>query len=110
MPNATTISPALIHQWIRDKFDVQRVKEELLSRDFDDDSIDAHVREFKRLKYAKRQTNGVIYLAGGAFLGFISCVLTLINPVPVLYNIILYGLTSISILVICLGLYYLLES
>ncbi len=110
MPNATTISPALIHQWIRDKFDVQRVKEELLSRDFDDDSIDAHVREFKRLKYAKRQTNGFIYLAGGAFLGFISCVLTLINPVPVLYNIILYGLTSISILVICLGLYYLLES
>jgi hypothetical protein len=48
-------------------------------------------------------------MGSGAFLGFLSCVLTLINPVPELYNLILYGLTSIAIIIIVLGLYLVFE-
>lgn len=56
-----------------------------------------------------RQTKGFICLAAGAFLGFISCVITLINPIPELYNLVLYGLTSIAVIIIFIGLYLVFE-
>lgn len=68
-----------------------------------------HPEELKRVKNAKKQFTGFICLGTGAFLGFISCVLTLTNPIPELFNIILYGLTSVAILIICAGLYFVFE-
>ena len=50
-----------------------------------------------------------VFLAVGAVMGFISCLLTIINPVPSLYGVILYGLTSVAIILIMMGLYYLFE-
>ncbi|MFZ7113883.1 MAG: hypothetical protein ACO1G9_00795 [Bacteroidota bacterium] len=58
---------------------------------------------------AIRQKRGFSFTATGAVLGFISCVLSLTNPVPELYYIILYGLTSIAILLIFVGLYFIFE-
>ena len=72
-------------------------------------NIAHHPEEFKRVKNAKIQFTGFICLGTGAFLGFISCVLTLTNPIPELFNIILYGLTSVAILIICAGLYFVFE-
>lgn len=57
----------------------------------------------------KKQFNGFFCMGLGAFLGFISCVLSLTNPIPELYNVILYGLTSIAILIIVVGMYFLFE-
>jgi len=57
----------------------------------------------------RRQHNGFILTAAGALLGFISCVLALINPVPELYEVILYGATSVSILLVFTGLYLVFE-
>ncbi len=56
-----------------------------------------------------RQRRGFTLAGAGAVLGFISCVLTIINPIPELYYIILYGLTSIAILLIFAGLYFIFE-
>jgi len=53
--------------------------------------------------------NGFLFAGLGAVIGFISCLLSIINPVPELYNVILFGLTSVAILLICLGLYFLFE-
>lgn len=72
-------------------------------------NIAHHPEELKRAKNAKKQFTGFICLGTGAFLGFISCVLTLTNPIPELFNIILYGLTSVAILIICAGLYFVFE-
>ena len=72
-------------------------------------NIAHHPEEFKQGKNAKKQFIGFICLGTGAFLGFISCVLTLTNPIPELFNIILYGLTSVAILIICAGLYLVFE-
>ncbi|MCF1715855.1 hypothetical protein L0U88_14545 [Flavihumibacter sp. RY-1] len=58
---------------------------------------------------AKRQFNGILLMVIGAFIGFISCVLSLINPIPEFYGIFLYGLTSIAIILALIGLYFLLE-
>jgi len=109
MSQTLSINATVIQQWLDQKLDAQAIQNNLSTLGWDDETIVSHLREFKRMKYAKRRTTGFVYLALGAFLGFISCVLTLINPIPALYNLILFGLTSLAILIICLGLYYVLE-
>ena len=109
MTVTAAVSTSTIQQWVLNKFDTDMVRKELMDLGLDEENINIQLKEFKRLKYAKKQVAGFICLAVGAFLGFISCVLTVLNPVPALYNWILYGLTSIAILVIFMGLYYLFE-
>jgi aryl carrier-like protein len=103
------INTSLIQQWLSEKLDVKKVEQNLLSLGYDEITQLAYLKEFKKNKNAVRQRSGFVYLGIGGFLGFISCVLTLTNPVPELYNWILFGLTSISILLICRGLYNVFE-
>lgn len=99
----------LISKWIAEKTDMQKIEDELLAMGIDMESKDAYLREYNRQKYAARQKNGLVYLVVGAVLGFISCVLTILNPIPEIYYWILYGFTSIAILFICAGLYFVME-
>ncbi len=109
MHQSSSVSSATIQQWVAEKLDNQKIQQLLLADGYDEEAIAKHLQEVRKLKIAKRQVTGFIYLAAGALLGFISCVLTLVNPVPALYNWILFGLTSIAILVIFIGLYYVFE-
>ena len=109
MSYSASVNADVFQQWIADRLELQKVKENLAALGYDEEMVLHHLREFKKLKYGKRQFNGFVCLAAGALLGFISCVLTLVNPVPELYNWILYGLTSVAVSIIILGLYYLLE-
>lgn len=108
MPTAT-IDAATIQQWIAAKLEPQVIEEDLVSKGMDSTVISTHLKEYRRLRNAKKQFTGFVCLALGAFLGFISCVLSILNPIPELYNIILFGLTSVAILIICLGLYFVFE-
>lgn len=109
MQYTTTIDTIDMQQWITAQMDIKAVEEELLARGFDAATITTHLKEYRRLKNAKRLFAGFVCMGVGAFLGFISCVLTIINPIPALYSIILYGLTSLAILVILVGLYLVFE-
>ncbi|MFZ4059268.1 MAG: hypothetical protein ACOYKE_14090, partial [Ferruginibacter sp.] len=109
MSSSTNVDDALLQHWITNQYDALRVREELAAKGLDDTTISEQVRAFRKIKNAKRQFNGFVCLSVGAVLGFISCTLTIINPMPGLFNWILYGLTSIAIILILLGLYYLLE-
>jgi len=109
MSYPTSIEMETIQQWIRTKMDPKAIELDLSKKGYDADFITAQLKEYKRLLNSKRQFNGFACLAIGALLGFLSCVLTLINPVPELYNLILFGLTSISILVVFAGLYFIFE-
>ena len=109
MHHIPSVNPSIIKQWVADKLDNQKIQQMLHADGYDEEAIANHLQEVRKLKIAKRQVTGFIYLAAGAFLGFISCVLTLINPIPALYNWILFGLTSIAIMVIFIGLYYVFE-
>ncbi|MBK6838311.1 MAG: hypothetical protein IPG90_08565 [Bacteroidetes bacterium] len=109
MSNTHSVSIATIQQWIAEKRDTQLIEEELSAQGHDPVSIESCIREFKKIKYGRRQSTGFTFLAIGAVLGFISCLLSILNPIPDLYYVILYGLTSIAVLLICAGLYYLLE-
>ena len=109
MSYPASVNTAVAQQWVTDKLNIEKVKEQLAALGYDEEAVSLHLKEYKKHRYGKRQFTGFVCLAAGAFLGFISCVLTLINPVPELYNWILYGLTSVAVVVIVLGLYYLLE-
>jgi hypothetical protein len=109
MSNTIAVNAEQIQYWIANKHEISRVQEELQTLGLDADSIEAHVNEFKKAKYAKQQYKGFIFLVTGAVMGFISCVLSMTNPIPELYFFILYGFTSASVLVICYGLYLVFE-
>ena len=109
MSGTTAVSPSAIQQWIALNLDIDTIREELRKHGHDDHTIETHVQEFKKAKYGKRQFTGFVLMGLGAFLGFISCLLSILNPVPELYYYILYGLTSIAIGIICVGMYFVFE-
>jgi hypothetical protein len=109
MTYTATFDTATIQQWVASKLEPQSAAAELLSKGFDETTIAAYLKEYRRVRNAKKQFNGFVCMAVGAILGFVSCVLTLTNLFPELYNVILFGLTSVAILVICLGMYFLFE-
>lgn len=109
MSYTISVDQATIQQWIAAKLEPKAVEEELLSKGMDAADIASNLQTFKRLRNAKRQVNGFICMGLGAFIGFISCILSVLNPIPELYNVILFGLTSVAILIVFLGMYFLFE-
>lgn len=99
----------IFEKWIADGLTIEQVRERLNDMGYHDHILNNYVHEFKKLKYGKRQNKGSVLMGIGAFLGLVSCVFTLTNPIPELYNLVLYGLTSIAALVIFLGFYFVFE-
>jgi hypothetical protein len=109
MSDTLNVDLNTIQQWIAAKLEPETVEQKLKEDGLDAASITIHLKAFRKLKNAKKLQAGFVCMAAGAFLGFVSCLLTIINPVPALYNIILYGLTSVAICIICLGMYFVFE-
>lgn len=109
MINPQPINNEIIHQWISEKLDVQTITEKLNALGWENETIVLHLTEFKKVKNAKKQMIGFICLASGSLLGFISCVLTLTNPIPEIQTLFLYGLTSLAIIIVFFGLYSIFE-
>ncbi len=109
MSQTSSFDQKIIQQWLAAKLDYKDAEKEMLEKGLDADSVITNLKEYKRLRNAKKQFAGFICMGLGAFLGFISCVLSIINPLPQLYTLFLFGLTSIAILVIVYGLYLVFE-
>lgn len=99
----------IFEKWIAENLSLEQVRERLNDMGYHDQVLNYYLQEFKKLKYGKRQNRGFVLMGVGAFLGLVSCVFTLTNPIPELYNLVLYGLTSIAALVIFLGFYFVFE-
>lgn len=98
-----------VNDWLIHHKDVDQVKKELEVTEYSEDNKNDILVAFKKAYYAKRQKTGFIFLIIGAFAGFISCVLSISNPFPDMYETILFGMTSISLIIIFIGLYFLFE-
>lgn len=109
MQSQPSLDTALIRSWVEAKLNPDNVKAQLKVMGFPDEQIAAYLEAYKKERYAGRRFNGFLFAGLGAVIGFISCLLTIMNPFPELYNVILFGLTSVAILLICLGLYFLFE-
>ena len=103
------ITETTMQQWLQQNHTVEEVRISLLSNGLPDSLVDEYLVKYKKILGAKRQMNGFVCLTIGAFLGFISCVCTLANVIPSFYYEILYGLTSIAITIIFVGLYFVFE-
>ena len=68
-----------------------------------------YLNSIKKMRNERRRSTGFICMATGAFLGFLSCVLTITHALPHMYDFIMYGLTSIAVCIVVLGLYYVFE-
>ena len=109
MPYTNSINSTTIQQWMSANLTPQAIEADLHSKGLDAHTISEHLTEFKRQRNLKRQFKGFIYMAIGAFIGFLSCVLTLSEAFPQWYSFILYGLTMIGITIAFIGLYFVLE-
>lgn len=105
MSSAPAATNTAIEQWIAEKLDAQKLRERLIASGCDEETIAENLQAFKKALYAKRQFVGFIFLGIGAFVGFISCVTALVNPVPELFYWFLYGITSLALILIFYGLY-----
>lgn len=99
----------MVKEWLHQKLDQQAITDKLAAMGFDADTIAAYMAAYGKLKRERKQTTGFVVTAAGALLGFISCVLSLTNPIPALYDFILFGVTSVAILLIVAGMYLIFE-
>ena len=98
-----------IKHWIENNFSVSQVENELKESALDEETVESNLRAFKKQKNAGKHFNGIICVIVGAVLGFLSCMLAVFNPIPELFNIFLYGVTPVAILILFAGLYLLFE-
>ncbi len=112
METATSIenvSSRLIETWLRQNIDQESLASDLRKKGKDEASVNLHIEAYKKALNQRRQFNAFLLLGIGAFIGFIGCILSLINPFPDYYFWILYGSTGIAACIIVGGLYALLE-
>jgi hypothetical protein len=109
MASSAQIDADLLSQWVAEKLHPDAVSEQLKARGLDGEMLQAHLAEFRKMRNSRKQFGGFLCCGLGAFMGFIACVLSLVNPIPELYGVFLYGFTSIAIIVIFAGLYFLFE-
>lgn len=109
MPATNSVNTTMLQQWIAEKRSPEQIRETLISLGHDDTSIREHLHAFRKKQYAERQWIGFLFLVAGAMTGFIGCVLSLIDPVPELHGVFLYGMTSAAIIMVFAGLYMVFE-
>ncbi|MCG3164922.1 MAG: hypothetical protein POELPBGB_00681 [Bacteroidia bacterium] len=109
MTTETTNNNIQFEHWLSLNYSADQVAQELNNQQMDAATIEQFVKEYKKQRHAKQQFNGFICLGVGAFLGFISCVLSILNPFPEFYYAILFGFTGLAICVIMAGLYFVFE-
>lgn len=109
MESLQDVDLSRVRLWINHKYDQSKIESELASLDFTQDLIAEYLKAYEKAKTEVRQFNGFIWMIAGAFLGFVSCVLSLWNPIPELFYPILFGPTPLSIVIVCYGLYLVFE-
>ena len=109
MNPASAIDTVLLQEWVDRKLSAEEVRKQLQEVGIDEEGITVYLREFRKLRCVKRHFTGFIILGIGSFMWLLSTLLSLTNPIPELFNVILYGFTSVALIVIFLGLYFIFE-
>lgn len=109
MENVIISYPDFYQKWIENNYTEDIIVDELRQHGMDSLQI-IEVLNFCKKKYNdEKQYTGFILTGIGAFIGFVSCVFTMLDLIPELRGFVLYGLTSIALVFIFIGLYYIFE-
>ena len=98
-----------IKYWVEEHIPLNEIEKELSEAEFNEDEIAVSIRAYKKIKNASKHSIGITCVIIGAVLGFSSCLLAILNPVPALFHVFLYGITPVAILILFVGLYFLFE-
>ncbi len=98
-----------LRKWNENEHSIDQVREDLKNRNINEEQIENVLKSYKKIKGEKRQMYGFIITTVGGLLCFFSCIFTLLNVIPSLRDFILYGITTIGIIVIVIGLYLVFE-
>ncbi len=109
MKDLISINDRRLKEWLESNCSVEQIRNELMLAGFNEDEIEQTLIAYKKYQSERRQKPGFIYMSAGAFLGFLSCVLTMMDLIPLLTGFFLYGLTTIAICVVLYGCYLVFE-
>ena len=90
-------------EWIDRGMNDQQIRLELAGIGVDERDIPEMLREIKMLRNARNTTKGMYFILAGALMCLFSCIFTLMATQS--NGIVLYGLTSLGLVVIFIGLY-----
>ena len=103
--NNSTLNAATIQLWMKDKLSTKAIEESLISNGYESQTINEYIKEYNRLLRTKRQITGVVLMGVGGFVGFIACVMALLNLIPDMQDFFLFGLTMVGIGIVFYGMY-----
>jgi hypothetical protein len=103
--NNAIINTVSVQEWINNKLSLKAVEETLNSSGYESELVFAYLNEFKRQKNAKKQFTGFVLMGIGGFIGFIACVMALLNVIPDFQDFFLFGLTMVGIGIVLYGMY-----
>lgn len=109
MPATKSLPADIFAKWMAEGLNMDAIRERMMTLGLAEQDINIQLKAFKKKFYQKRQTRGFILMGTGAFVGFLSCVLTMTDLFPALNNLFLYGLTSIAVCIAIFGAYLVFE-
>ena len=110
MVQAQTNDETLFRSWQQRNVSKVVVQEELNNQGFSAEEITAMLEDYARYRIARRNTIGWLCMGLGGFLGLVSCVLTMLDPLPDFRGLFMYGFTSIAVTMAFYGCYLVMEN
>jgi hypothetical protein len=96
-------------KWQHLKMSKTQVMEELQSQQLSSEDMAAIWDNYYRYRVDKRNSLGWFMMFGGGAMGLVSCVLTMIDPLPELRWVFMYLFTTIAVSVSLYGCYLVME-
>lgn len=95
-------------------WDIQRISEEQIPKELESKGYsESEILEisalYKKKRQDEKQKKGFVLMGIGSVLGFLSCVFTMLDIVPELRGITLYGLTTFGVSTAFVGAYFVFE-
>jgi hypothetical protein len=109
MVQAQTTNETLFRKWQQLKISKTVGHEELQNQGYSAEEIPSILEEYTRYRIARRNTMGWSMMCLGGFLGLLSCVLTMVDPIPDIRGVFMYGFTTVAVTMAMYGCYLVME-
>lgn len=103
------VQSQIIDQWMIQSRKQEALLEELRHRGHSEEVIEAYIAAWKKRRYAARRFNATIMIGIGGLMGFIGCVMLMLDISKSLFYPMLYGTSIAATVLICWGFYLLME-
>ena len=100
---------SLFKSWDFNKKSPEEMMLDLRNLGLSEEEVNNIYDQYNKIKLHERHLKGMMMMLIGGFIGFLSCVLTMLDLFPEIRGFTLYGLTSIGVLIAFIGAYFVFE-